>query len=97
MRLLVIIAAFLCIVPYGFAQYEVERTTQRQCYQNPKYMRRNDQSWVALGEHVETISSHDIDVSYDGNKWFHFSGDYCLKNEPPFANEIKRQCAMHCR
>jgi len=42
-----------------------------QCYKDPKYMRRNDESWAALTRHEETLSQHDIDVSYDGKKWFH--------------------------
>jgi len=63
-----------------------------QCYETPKYMRRNDESWVGLGPHAEIISQHDIDVSYDGKKWFHLFGDHCLKGSEPFMDEITRQC-----
>ncbi len=71
-----------------------KRRSARNCYKDPEYVRRNDESWVLFGRHVENITDHDIDVSYDGKKWFHLFGDYCLKNEEPFANEVKRQCGF---
>jgi len=69
------------------------RGASAQCYQNPAYMRRNDQSWASLTRHAEDIAQHDVDVSYDGKKWFHLFGDYCLEDSEPFSQEIMRQCA----
>jgi hypothetical protein len=57
-------------------------------------MRRNDESWVSLSQHTEIISQHDIDVSYDGLKWFHLFGDRNLFHNEPFINEIMRQCGQ---
>jgi len=38
-----------------------------QCYQTPKYLRTNDQSFKAFGPPaVDYIANHDIDVRYDG-------------------------------
>ncbi len=69
-------------------------TSQAQCYKDPKYARRDDNLLVMFGPEAEDISYHDIDVSYDGKKWVHLFGPSCLKNEEPFANEIKRQCGQ---
>ena len=67
---------------------------QSQCYKNPRYMRQNDRFWnIWATKDVEVISEHDIDVSYDGKKWFHlFGDDPCAKHSEPFLNEIMRQC-----
>ena len=48
--------------------------------------------WVSFVSREEEITQHDIDVSYDGKKWFHLFGDYCLTNGDPFSREMMRQC-----
>jgi hypothetical protein len=74
-----------------------QRSRTQQCHQDPKYVRRNDQGWVAFKEHTEHIGNHDIDVSYDGKKWLHLFGQYCTTDSPPFSLEVIRQCSKRGR
>src|SRR5579864_2949981 len=59
-------------------------------YRGPKLLRRHDRWSVALEidretrEHVEIISGDDLDVGYDGKKWFHLFEPPCLRREEPF-------------
>ncbi len=72
----------------------VSFTYPTQCYGQPNYIRHNDESFAMFGRHTEYITNHDVDVSYDGRKWFHLFGDYCPMHEPLFVDEIKRRCSQ---
>jgi hypothetical protein len=54
---------------------------------NPQYIRRNDRRPRTLysegTDTVEDVSRQDIDVSWDGEKWFHLFGSECIKHEKP--------------
>ena len=56
-----------------------------------RYLRRNDTGltavWVQEGAVVEDISDEDLDVSYDGRKWFHLLGPICLRKCPLFKGK----------
>jgi hypothetical protein len=50
----------------------------------PSYIRRNGGTVTVFGESSQNIAGQDVDVSYDGHKWFHLFGPYCLKGAPKF-------------
>ncbi len=62
----------------------VEKASSQQ---QPKYMRRNNTShmgFVRTEDHVlvDDITDADIDVSYNGQRWFHLLGRLCLRSCP---------------
>jgi hypothetical protein len=65
------------------------RKTQAS-YSDPQFMRRNDRGTylgqinLETSEQSEIISAADIDVSYDGKRWFHLFVPQCLRHEKPF-------------
>src|ERR1035441_1912444 len=66
------------------------RTKNNTGHKEPQFLRRNDKGGryerfdLATGDELEIISDADIDVSYDGKRWFHLLGTYCLRHEEPF-------------
>jgi hypothetical protein len=57
------------------------RTAQRR-KEYPRYIRRNDDTVTIFSEHSQNIDGQDLDVSYDGEHWFHLFGSHCLKGSP---------------
>jgi hypothetical protein len=51
---------------------------------HPRYIRRNDDTITVFGKNSQNIEGQDLDVSYDGKKWFHLFGESCMMGAPQF-------------